>query len=292
VLGIVLLMMIEDRGSYLVAGLCLFTVTFLTRFFGFICYELITVVMVWWVSIGSSSFERGSAVGYILWYSFVIGFLLIANLELSMIALVICLIGYSKLPTFGLHQWLPKVHVEANMFRSILLAGLILKVRLLFCSLFAGRLLIFVCGIVIAGYIMSRADGKVVMAYSSVAHMTVCGFLLRFIRFVVGITHVVISPIMFLMVYVSYNIRRSRILGSSLTSGIVGLVLLLNLGFPIVGAFMAEIYLVICLSGLSMLFFVIAFFLMGIIHMKMFHPLKGNMNMEVMMWLILLVLLY
>lgn len=43
----VLLMIIEDGGSYLIARLCLFTVTFLTGFVGFICYELITVVIVW-----------------------------------------------------------------------------------------------------------------------------------------------------------------------------------------------------------------------------------------------------
>jgi hypothetical protein len=169
------------------------------------------------------------------------------------------------------------------MFGSILLARLILKVGLLFCSLFTNGLLVFVCGMVVATYIISGADGKVVMAYSSVAHMTICGFLLRFIGFVVGITHVVISPIMFLMVYVSYNIRGSRILGSSLTSGMVRVVLLLNLRFPIIRAFIAEIYLVTCLNGLIILFFIMAFFLIGIIHMKIFHPLKGNIDIEVMM---------
>jgi hypothetical protein len=169
------------------------------------------------------------------------------------------------------------------MFGSILLAGLILKVGLLFCSLFTSGLLVFVCRIVVATYIINRADGKVVMAYSSVAHITICGFLLRFMRFVVRLTHVVISPVMFLMVYVSYNMRGSRVLRSSLTSGMVRLVLLLNLGFPIVRAFIAEIYLVICLNGLLMLFFIAAFFLMGIVHMKIFHPLKGNVDMEVMM---------
>jgi hypothetical protein len=168
------------------------------------------------------------------------------------------------------------------MFGSILLARLILKVGLLFCSLFTNGLLIFVCGIVVATYIINGADGKVVIAYSSVAHITVCGFLLRFIRFVVGMTHVVISPIIFLIVYVSYNIGRSRILGNSLTSGMVRLVLLLNLRFPIIRAFIAEIYLVICLNRLPILFFIIAFFLIGIVHMKMFHPLKGNVDIEVM----------
>lgn len=175
------------------------------------------------------------------------------------------------------------MHVEASIFGSMLLAGLILKVGLLFCSLFANGILIFVCRIVVAVFMMNGADRKVVMAYSSVAHITVCGFLLGFMRFIVGMTHVVISPIMFLMVYISYNLRGSRVMGSSLTSGMVGLVLLLNLRFPIVGAFMAEIYLVICLSGPSMIFFIMAFFSIGIVHMKIFHPLKGKLDIEVIM---------
>jgi hypothetical protein len=46
ILGMVLLMIIEDGGSYLIRLICLFVVMFLTGLFGFICYELITVVMV------------------------------------------------------------------------------------------------------------------------------------------------------------------------------------------------------------------------------------------------------
>jgi hypothetical protein len=163
-----------------------------------------------------------------------------------------------------------------------LLAGLILKVGLLFCSIFAHGHLIFVCGIVVATSIMSGADRKVVMAYSSVAHITICGFLLRFMRFVVGITHIVISPIMFLMIYVSYNASGSRMIRASLTSGVVRLVLILNLGFPMVGAFLAEVYLVVCLNRLVLVFFIAAFLLIGLIHMKLFHPMKGKVNYEVL----------
>jgi type IV secretory pathway TrbD component len=167
------------------------------------------------------------------------------------------------------------------MFGSMLLAGLILKVGLLFCSLFANGFLIFVCRIAVAVFMMNGADRKVVIAYSSVAHITICGFLLGFMRFMVGMTHVVISPIIFLMVYVSYNLGRSRMMGCSLTSCVVRLVLLLNLRFPIIRAFIAEVYLIICLSRLSMAFFIMAFFSIGIVHMKIFHPLKGKLDMEV-----------
>jgi NADH:ubiquinone oxidoreductase subunit 4 (subunit M) len=241
---------------------------------------------------GSSSFERGSAVGYILWYSFVIRFLLVSSLELHGMSLVICLIRFSKLPVFGLHQWLPKVHVEASIVGSILLAGLILKVGLLFCSLFADRFLILVCGIPVATCMMGGADGKVVIAYSSVAHMTLCGFLLGFMGFVVGITHIVISPIIFLIVYVAYGITGSRVIGRSLTSSIVRLVLIVNLGFPIFGAFMAEVYLVNSLFRLIIMFFAVAFILMGVVHIKIFYSLKGSVNMEVIIWLMILILTY
>lgn len=178
------------------------------------------------------------------------------------------------------------------MLGSMLLAGVILKVGLLFCSLFANGSLLFVCRVMVATLMINGADRKVVMAYSSVAHITLCGFLLGFMGFVVRLTHVVISPIMFLMIYISYGIRGSRIIAPSLTSRSVGLVLLSNLGFPMLGAFISEVYLVICLSGLHMAFFIIAFFGMGVVHMKMFHPLKGSVDIEVVIWVVVLLLLY
>jgi len=37
------------------------------------------------------------------------------------------------LPIYRLHIWLPKVHVEASIVRSMVLAGAVLKLRILYC---------------------------------------------------------------------------------------------------------------------------------------------------------------
>jgi len=87
-----------------------------------------------------------------------------------------------KLPIFGLHMWLPMAHVEAPVFASIILAALLLKlggyalVRLsgaipiqelsqliIPVSLAGGVIISFIC--------LAQRDIKVVIAYSSVAHM-------------------------------------------------------------------------------------------------------------------------
>lgn len=63
-----------------------------------------------------------------LWYSFVLGFMVVSVVDLNVMCLIVAIIGFSKLPVFRLHQWLPKVHVEASMIGSFFLAGLILKI--------------------------------------------------------------------------------------------------------------------------------------------------------------------
>jgi hypothetical protein len=65
------------------------------------------------------------------------------------------------------------------MVGSFFLAGVILKLRIYFCALFGTEAILLSMGLFLAACsIFNGSDGKVVMAYSSVVHMTVCGFVM------------------------------------------------------------------------------------------------------------------
>nr|YP_009500683.1 NADH dehydrogenase subunit 4 [Allocarsidara bakeri]AWU48826.1 NADH dehydrogenase subunit 4 [Allocarsidara bakeri] len=91
----------------------------------------------------------------------------------------------AKFPMFGIHLWLPRAHVEAPVFGSMILAGVMLKLGgyglikvsyllgdfiYLYCkvfiiySIFGGIILSFIC--------FMQADMKLLVAYSSIVHMS------------------------------------------------------------------------------------------------------------------------
>jgi len=92
-----------------------------------------------------------------------------------------------KIPIFGFHLWLPKAHVEAPIFGSIILAGVLLKLggfgilRIFFWLPFCNfhRIDIFLLslrlvGAIYTGFICLRQiDLKSLIAYSSVCHMRI-----------------------------------------------------------------------------------------------------------------------
>nr|ABK79914.1 NADH dehydrogenase subunit 4 [Tigriopus californicus] len=97
----------------------------------------------------------------------------------------ILLSGFAvKIPVFGLHLWLPKAHVEASSGGSMVLAGVLLKlggvglwrvmpvVEGLGVSVdFLSSLAIW-GGLVISVVCMVQCDLKLLIAYSSVSHMS------------------------------------------------------------------------------------------------------------------------
>merc|ERR1719220_1737807 len=101
--------------------------------------------------------------------------------------------------------------------------------------------MILVVRVVIRGMILIRSDGKVVMAYSSVVHISCCVIAFRLLTIFGRYSHVVVSPLIFVIVYIRYQSSRSRMLSSSFSSIILGGLLLFNLRFPLIGAFYREV---------------------------------------------------
>lgn len=126
----------------------------------------------------SNTFERGGANLYMGWFSLTLGFVLISNFDLRIMVVLVVLIRLSKLPVYGLHSWLPKVHVEASLFGSMILAGIILKIGIVFVRLYRFSVLIVVVGLSSRVLLMFGSDGKVVIAYSSVMHISLCRLLI------------------------------------------------------------------------------------------------------------------
>nr|WMH03398.1 NADH dehydrogenase subunit 4 [Cacopsylla melanoneura]WMH03411.1 NADH dehydrogenase subunit 4 [Cacopsylla melanoneura]WMH03424.1 NADH dehydrogenase subunit 4 [Cacopsylla melanoneura] len=91
-----------------------------------------------------------------------------------------------KLPMVGLHFWLPRAHVEAPVFGSMILAGVMLKLGgygvfklslILGDFLFknAGILIVFsmMGGMIFSGICFVQSDLKLLIAYSSIVHMSI-----------------------------------------------------------------------------------------------------------------------
>ena len=133
-----------------------------------------------------------------------------------------------KFPIYRVHLWLPKAHVEAPVSGSMILAGLLLKIGgfgwFLIIPLITSspRMWVFTSFSLMGGTLIRLAclrqvDIKVIIAYSSVAHL---GFVIgaftsdRSLGFVGGVliilTHGLSSPGIFYSANVFYSRSGSR----------------------------------------------------------------------------------
>nr|QWT29510.1 NADH dehydrogenase subunit 4 [Cyamophila willieti] len=91
-----------------------------------------------------------------------------------------------KIPMAGLHYWLPRAHVEAPVFGSMILAGVMLKLGgygIFKVSLMIGdfifknsqTLIVFsvLGGLIFSGVCFVQSDMKLLIAYSSIVHMSI-----------------------------------------------------------------------------------------------------------------------
>jgi len=144
----------------------------------------------------------------------------------KMVMARILLAFMAKLPVYRLHSWLPKAHVDAPVGGSIVLARILLKLRgyrvlrLLFrYTSSVSLILVFrVWGYIVTAAICIRlVDYKVVVAYSSVSHISIAFsglvsfYYWRVTRaFVIMVGHGVISPLMFYLGNLWYERVRTR----------------------------------------------------------------------------------
>nr|AFQ62162.1 NADH dehydrogenase subunit 4 [Endomychus coccineus] len=154
------------------------------------------------------------------------------NLNLSKWYMYMCMnmVFLVKMPMFMLHLWLPKAHVEAPVSGSMILAGIMLKLGgyglmrflKLFLDLGMKINLVFIIISLLGGVIVSficirQSDMKMLIAYSSVAHM---GMVLSGIMsltcwgmmgaFIMMIAHGLCSSGLFVLANILYERMSSR----------------------------------------------------------------------------------
>jgi NADH:ubiquinone oxidoreductase subunit 4 (subunit M) len=166
-----------------------------------------------------------------------------------------------KFPIFGFHYWLPVAHVEASTIGSILLAGVLLKlgsIGLFYVLIYINFIVKFhwlrLALIIVILMIIRLRDLKIIIAYSSIAHISLV-FYTIIIGYSVGkkgaiciiFYHGYISPLIFWAVgMLAWWKTRSLIVIKNIVFSYLFLlclfmVLILNMGFPPFLGFLSEI---------------------------------------------------
>nr|AHA52520.1 NADH dehydrogenase subunit 4 [Eumacrocentrus sp. QL-2013] len=135
-----------------------------------------------------------------------------------------------KMPMYFIHLWLPKAHVESPISGSMILAGIMLKLGsygmfrlmpifpLMFLNLNYLILMISIMGGIYASLIcMNQIDLKVIVAYSSIVHMSILMSSMMTLfnwgysgSFMMMIAHGLCSSAMFCLVNINYERIHSR----------------------------------------------------------------------------------
>nr|YP_009443407.1 NADH dehydrogenase subunit 4 [Diaphorina lycii]ATR80191.1 NADH dehydrogenase subunit 4 [Diaphorina lycii] len=190
-----------------------------------------------------------------------------------------------KFPLVGLHLWLPRAHVEAPVYGSMILAGVMLKlggygvIKLSFIMgdflfKYSSMILIFsiLGGLILTGVCFVQTDMKMLIAYSSIVHMSVVlsGVLTMKISGLVGsvylmVGHGLCSSGLFCVLGLIYNRSLTRSL--YLNKGMMNIIPISsfwwflfcssNLSFPPCLNLPGEIFLFISILGWNWHFFLI-----------------------------------
>lgn len=230
--------------------ICFFSINIILFYF---IFEVGLLPIFFLILYGGYSFDRFEAIIYILiftvlssipflwlilyiylnYYRLKIIILIFIIIKLDWVLFLICLLGFIvKLPIFIFHIWLPKAHVEAPVYGSIILAGVLLKlgrygilriIQIFSINMIDWRFAIIRLGII--GRILIRlvcliqVDIKMLVAYSSVVHIRL---LIRGIvsiskigligGLIIIIAHGLCSSGLFYLVNINYERFRRRLI--------------------------------------------------------------------------------
>lgn len=214
------------------------------------------------------------------------------NLNILDILIYLCftLAFLVKLPLFFLHIWLPKAHVEAPVGGSIVLARILLKLglygiyRMLFLINYLNYIIknSYICFSLLGGLIASiiclyQYDLKVLIAYSSVAHIGITIASLITLRDVgisgaysISLAHGFCSSGLFFLSYCNYKRHRRRrfFINKGLLNFTPYLILfwfffcIINISVPPFLRIFSEIIIIISIISFSFIYIIIIFFIL------------------------------
>jgi len=262
----------------------------------FLLYEIVFVLIMFTIILLGYSFERLIAAFLMIFYSFLFSrpaLMIILLFDSSFLmkqwlyfSLVInyFLVGsfIVKFPIFGFHYWLPVAHVEASTVGSIILAGLLLKLgsiglmyTIIYLSFIVKLHWLRLRVVLVMLIILSLRDLKIMIAYSSVAHIRIVFYIMIIGSFVgkkgavyIIFYHGFISPLLFWVVGIlAWWKTRSLIVVKLISFSYVFLLCLfilfiLNMGFPPFLGFLSEILI---LKSLVLNFIILRVFILRIL---------------------------
>jgi len=197
--------------------------------------------------------------------------IIILNNSITSKIVIFCLLAafLVKLPIYGVHIWLPKAHVEAPVFGSIILAAILLKlgrfgIWIFVPYIYLDRVNIFISirlvgGVLVRILCLRLTDLKIIIAYSSVRHIGcvlvpifISNRISSFSGMLLILAHGVRSSAIFLISFYLYQRNYSRrllitkglLISSSMISLFWFIILIINIAAPPTINLLAEILVI------------------------------------------------